>query len=86
MKKNTEAKKSDYNRNEFAPPSSILFMAELQEEILRKSKFKTSIWWRYIDDMFFLWEHEKEKLKSFIDSINKMQHSRQIGQNIDTFS
>ena len=47
-------------------------MAELEEELLRKAKFKPYLWWRYIDDIFFLWEHGEEKLKSFIDNINKM--------------
>ena len=42
-------------------------MAELEEEILRKAEFKPYLWWRYIDDIFFLWEHGEEKLKSFID-------------------
>ena len=30
------------------------------------------LWWRYIDDIFFLWEHGQEKLKPFIDTINEM--------------
>ena len=47
-------------------------MAELEEEILGKAEFKSYLWWRYIDDIFFLWEHGEEKLKSFIDNINKM--------------
>ena len=55
-----------------APSCSILFMAELEEEVLRKAEFKPHLWRRYIDDIFFLWEHGKEKLKSFIDNINKM--------------
>ena len=56
----------------FSPPYCILFMVELEEEILRKAEFKLYLWWRYIDDIFFLWEHGEEKLKSFIDNINKM--------------
>ena len=28
------------------------------------------IWWRYIDDMFFIWEHGEESLKVFIDQVN----------------
>ena len=56
----------------FAPPYSILFMAELEEEILRKAEFKLYLWWRYIDNISFLWEHGEEKLKSFLDNINKM--------------
>ena len=30
------------------------------------------LWWRYIDDIFFLWEHGENKLKSFIDKIDKV--------------
>ena len=47
-------------------------MTELEEEILRKAEFKPYLWWRYIDDIFFLWEHGEEKLKSFIDNVNKI--------------
>ena len=28
------------------------------------------IWWRYIDDTFFIWEHGEESLKVFIDQVN----------------
>ena len=56
----------------FVPPYGILFMAELEEEILRKAEFKLYLWWRYIDNISFLWEHGEEKLKSFLDNINKM--------------
>ena len=51
----------------FAPPYSILFMAELEEEILREVELKPYLWWRFIDDIFFIWEHGEEKLKEFID-------------------
>ena len=37
-----------------APPYSILFMAELEEEILWKAEFKPYLWWTYIDNTFFL--------------------------------
>ena len=56
----------------FAPLYSILFVAELEEEILQKAEFKQYLRWRNIDEVFFLWEHGEEKLKSFINSINKM--------------
>ena len=45
-------------------------MAELEEEILGKAEFKPHPWWRYIDDVFFLWEHGVKKRKSLIDNIN----------------
>ena len=47
-------------------------MAELEEKIIKESKYKPYLWWRYIDDIFFLWEHGENKLKSFIHKINKV--------------
>ena len=44
-------------------------MAELEEEILSEIELKPYLWWRYIDDIFFLWEDGEEKLKEFTQSI-----------------
>ena len=55
----------------FAPPYSILFMGELEKKILSKIELKPYLWWRYIDDIFFLWEHGEEKLKKFIEYLNE---------------
>ena len=49
-------------RIKFAPPYSILFMAKLEEEILREIELRSYLWWRYIDDIFLNWEHGEEKL------------------------
>ena len=54
----------------FAPPYAILFMAALEEKILRKVKKKPIVQWRYIDDIFFIWEHGEESLKEFINEFN----------------
>ena len=64
-KKTLKQKRGTAIGTKFAPPYSILFMAELESE------YKAYLWWRYIDDIFFLWEHGENKLKSFIDKINK---------------
>ena len=53
----------------FAPPYAIL-MAELGEKILSASEKKPMIWWRYIDDIFFIWEHGEESLEKFINKLN----------------
>ena len=45
-------------------------MEALLEKILSKLKKKTSIWWRYTDDIFFIWKHDKESFKEFINEIN----------------
>ena len=48
---------------------SILFMEELEGEIIKESEYKPYLPWRYIDDIIFLWEN---KLIFFIDKINKV--------------
>ena len=50
----------------FAPPYAVFFVATLEEKILSKVKKKLSVCWRYIDDIFFIWEHGEEWLKEFI--------------------
>ena len=59
----------------FAPPYAILFMAALEEKILNKAKKKPNVWWRYVDDIFFIWEHGEESLKEFLNEINS-SHSK----------
>ena len=54
----------------FVPPYAILFIAALKEKILNKVKNKPNVWWRYIDDIFCIWEHGEELLKDFINEIN----------------
>ena len=56
----------------FAPPYSILFMAELEEKILERLDNKPYLWWRYIDDIFFIWEHGEEKLRDFVQTLNEV--------------
>ena len=54
----------------FAPPYAILFMTDLEEKILSASEKKPVIWWRYIDDIFFIWEHGEESLEKFLNKLN----------------
>ena len=49
-------------------------MAELEKEILSEIELKPYPWWRFIDNIFFLWEHEEKKLNKFIEHLNK-KHS-----------
>ena len=47
-------------------------LIELAELVLRKNeiKKKPTAWWRYIDNIFFIWDHGEESLKEFINNIN----------------
>ena len=55
----------------FAPPYSILFMADLGKRFLSDIDLKPYICWRYIDDIFLIWEHGEESLL-FLEKINKI--------------
>ena len=70
-KKTLKQKQGTVIGTKFAPSHSILFMVEL-EEIINESEYKLYLWWGYIDDIFFLWKHCEDKLKSFIGKINKV--------------
>ena len=60
--------------SKFVSAYSTVFMTEMEEEILRKAEFKAYLWWRYIDDIFFLCGHRKEKLKYFTDNNTNKMH------------
>ena len=69
-KKKRKKEKTTATGKKFAPPYTILFMADFEEIILENFEKKPIIWWRYIDDIFFNWEDGKESLKVFIVQVN----------------
>ena len=58
----------------FAPQYAVTFMTALVEKILSKAEKKPSVWWKYIDEIFFTWEHGKE----FINKINSFHPTIKI--------
>ena len=43
----------------------------LETRILKECEFKPSVWWRFLDDIFFIWLHGIERLQKFIDSFQE---------------
>ena len=41
-------------------------MDEAGQKFLEKQSKKSLIWFRYIDDIFFIWTHGEQKLESFL--------------------
>ena len=64
--KTLQVKRGTAIGTKFAPPYSIL-----EEEILSEIELKPYLWWRYIDDIFFLWKPGEEKLKEFIEHLSE---------------
>ena len=54
-----------------APTYANLFMRSLETKILNESEYKPTVWYRYIDDIFFIWEHGEDKLLIWLDYLNK---------------
>ena len=71
-KKTLKQKRGTAIGTKFSPPYSILFMTELEEKIIKESQYKPYLLWRYIGDIFSLWEHGENKLKTFLDKINQV--------------
>ena len=47
-----------------------IFMGKVETEILSQSTIKPLVWKRYIDDIFSLWDTNREVLNEFIDKAN----------------
>ena len=45
-------------------------MAALEEDFLETLMKKPWLWWRYIDDIFMIWQHGQDELKTFLEKLN----------------
>ena len=59
----------------FAPPYAIIYMAALEEDFLETLIKKPWLWWRYIDDIFMIWQHGEDELKIFLKKLNDFHPS-----------
>ena len=53
-----------------AAPYAIIIMGDLEEKILKDCDKKPLTWWRYIDDIFMLWQHREKELEKFLEFLN----------------
>ena len=58
-----------------APTYANLFMRKLETEMLENSILKPMVWYRYIDDIFFIWEHGEDTLYDWIKYLNKYHNT-----------
>ena len=50
------------NGTKLAPPYPCIFMDQLETKFLENQNLKPLVWFRYIDDIFFIWTHGEENL------------------------
>ena len=54
-----------------APNYAIIFMGDLEQEFLDKCEKKPRVWYRFIDDIFMIWNHSRQDLDTFLEELNK---------------
>ena len=55
---------------EFAPPYACIFMEYIEREFLKSEQIQPWIWFRYIDDIFFIWIASGKELEEFLNHLN----------------
>ena len=54
----------------YVPTNASIFMGEIETNFLDTQKLKPLVWLPYIDGVFFIWTHGKEKLEEFLKDFN----------------
>ena len=50
-------------------------MDKRESDFVNSQELTPLLWYRYIDDVFFIWIHGGEKLVSFINDLNNYHHN-----------
>ena len=53
-----------------APSYANIFMSEFEEKYVYTRHLKPRVWYRYIDDIFCIWQHGVTELNNFIEHLN----------------
>ena len=53
-------------RTKFAPSYASAFIDQVETDFLRAQENVSLVWFRYIDDVFFIWTHGENELNSFM--------------------
>ena len=53
-----------------APPYAIISLCNLEERFFSDCDISPLVWWRYIDNIFMLWQNGEKELKQFLEILN----------------
>ena len=60
---------------EFAPTYACILTDEIENKFLQTQEFQHLVWYRYTDDIFFIWTHGPDKLVLFMTEFSKYDPS-----------
>ena len=55
----------------FAPRYACFFIDKIETAFLETQELQPLVWFRYIDDIFFIWTHGEQELQTFLRSLNE---------------
>jgi hypothetical protein len=53
-------------------------MQHFEKLTLGSAQYKSSLWLRYVDDLFLVWSHDSEQLQNFLSHLNNLRRSIQF--------
>jgi hypothetical protein len=59
----------------FAPAYASLFMGKLEQDFLQTRQLKPTLWLRFLDDIFMIWDHSLDELNDFVQALNGLHSS-----------
>ena len=60
----------------------VLFMYVLETMMLKACKLIPWVWWRFLDDVLFIWLHGEERLREFLELLKCYHKTVSICGNI----
>ena len=58
-----------------APSFANLFMRHLEDKLIDGHHLKPKVWYRFVDDVFIVWEHGEDTLKEWVQYLNTSHSS-----------
>ena len=69
-----------------APSYASFFMGKFEQDFPNTQKLQPTLWLRFLDDIFFIWDHSFDELKSFIKDINNFHPNIKFSSCISEYS
>ena len=64
------------------PAYASLFMGKFEKDFLESSDVQPFLWFRFLDDIFMIWDDSEEILLKFLDKLNKFHETIKFTYNI----